>query len=101
MPEKKKRGRPRIYNEDGTLIDPNREVKRKVNNVLNGKKEAISSTSNEDYCKKKLGNILSNVYIKIDSKSSREFKAFQQERLETGIDHSLDLFDKEIDKWPM
>lgn len=72
-----------------------------IDNILKEKRESVCSTSNKDYCKKKVSNILSNVYIKIDSKTSRDFKEFQQKRMETGIDYSLELFDKEIDKWPM
>ena len=39
--------------------------------------------------------------IPIDSKDSREFQEYRKNRIETGIDESEELFEKEIDKWPL
>ena len=44
---------------------------------------------------------LINMPIPIDSKDSREFQEYRKNRIETGIDESEELFEKEIDKWPL
>ena len=54
--------------------------------------------SKEEYLKLITDELLEQP-IPIDSPDRTDFVAFVNHRRETGIDESLDLFEKEIDKW--
>lgn len=54
--------------------------------------------SKEEYLKLITDELLEQP-IPIDSPDRTDFVAFVNRRRETGIDESLDLFEKEIDKW--
>lgn len=56
--------------------------------------------SYHDYMTSIINEIL-DMPIPINSKENDEFLAYRKHRIETGIDESEDLFDKEIDKWPL
>lgn len=56
--------------------------------------------SDHEYMTSIINEIL-DMPIPINSKENDEFLAYRKHRIETGIDESEDLFDKEIDKWPL
>lgn len=57
-----------------------------------------SDMSKEEYLKLITDELLEQP-IPIDSPDRTDFISFVNRRRETGIDESLDLFEKEIDKW--
>lgn len=48
-----------------------------------------------------VNNYINDLSLPVDNPYYTDFQKFRQERIDTGVDKSLDLFCKEVDKWPL
>lgn len=48
-----------------------------------------------------INRYINELSLPVDNPLFNDFQRFRQERINTGVDKSLDLFCKEVDKWPM
>ena len=78
------------YDEEGNVISRN-YIYKTVKTPDMSKQEYEAAIINE----------IIETPLSINSKDSIEFSEFRKQRQETGEDLSLELFDKEIDKWPL
>ena len=92
-----KRGRPRKSEEEKQLT----KVKKYTKDIINNLQKRDKAASRSGYYTAEVAKYESGSYQKIDMKDAEGFRKFVAEREATGVDKSVDLFEKAIDKWPL